>query len=926
MTTPKTPIPGIPSEDYTSSVGQLAAGNGQAAERTGEPTTYDPPRIPDEHRPPPAVRSPSSDTRAPAVSRVPRPAHVGLAFLLLTVAGFVALGAALPRYTLSSTARRALTYDTLFADLHDALIDEPDRPLRRAIRAVQVDALVPTTAGYAIITFDTLAISPESTYPSLLPGGFLHDEVDRFNAYQRERLDAIRRGRLSGGSVRDLRAEENPSMFRTEIRATDDGRGDRDTVVLAERAVPYALRVPSPFDAARLVAVTTREWSRSLGWISARGAQPVAESGRIPGEPPCPFRTAKDSVYIECTAPGSPFRQLVLRFPDKLGETGTATLFTSERTLYDGAQLPRRRSVPIGTGGMFQFHSAALASGRSRPEPVILEWTLAGTLGGTQWINGRIRWQPSVSHTSPFVKQLASAAGFGASAELEGGRNIPLSLDESFTDELQLALEEFAGCAPAARAHGCVVPNASGNRSRGSVRRETPRVVGRHGADIAFATIVIASAKTGEILGVAEYGPPATSGGSWILRPVNVGSAIKPVLAAAVLMRRPELATLEIRNDGPTMYDIWGVPLDKGFEAGSACPFGWIGLREFLSCSSNRYSAALVAAALQPAANLVTVWDEVPGSTYRLRGQTHTGRPHLPLDPRRLIRPDTMNASALSAGLFDLDSLNTSLELASQLGREGRDSSVWEHLRDDRQTPVRVPLGLWPEQSRLALTRGNRYAGLRQLAMFAVGASENRMTTLDLTQAFARLLTDRRLALTFVPRLPYVSANQIQASFQPLGLSKTSWYSTLIGGLRDVGLTGTAKGTQDAVTHRLSASLFFYGKSGTLNAQPHVRILRRVDSTMVNGELVVRPLAFVDTVVPPVVAKVLLFGLGVREGRARTPADSATAGAAIKCGVVGTIYFRLHNNPQHVESLATEFANERLWLVLRKHWPRLKVC
>src|SRR5205085_1049261 len=313
-----------------------------------------------------------ASTRAPA-RRLSSSAHVGLVFLLLTVIGFVALGAALPHYTLSSTARRGLTYDTLFAELHDALVDEPDRPLRRGIRAVQVDAVVPAPKGYAVVTFDTLAADP-SVYPSLEPGGFLHDEIDRFNAFQHERVDAVRRGRLTGGSVLDLRAAENPSIFRTEIHNIEDGHAERDTIVLAERAVPYDLRVPSPFDAARLVAVTTREWSRSIGWISGKGTESARGNGRVPGVPACPFRAVKDSVYVECTAPGSPFAQLVLRFPDRLGETGTATLFTRDRTLYDGRQLPSRQTVPIGTGGMFQFHSRALTGTRPvRPEPAILE-------------------------------------------------------------------------------------------------------------------------------------------------------------------------------------------------------------------------------------------------------------------------------------------------------------------------------------------------------------------------------------------------------------------------------------------------------------------------------------------------------------------------------------------------------------------------
>lgn len=837
-------------------------------------------------------------------ARLPSSAHVGIAFLLLTIVGFAALGFTLPRYTLSSTARRGLTYDTLFAELHDALVDEPDRPLRRAIQAVQVDAVVPAAHGYTVITFDTLAADP-SVYPSLEPGGFLHDEIDRFNTYQRERLDAVRRGRLTGGAVMDLRAADNPSIFRTEIRSIDDARGERDSIVLADRAVPYGLRVPSPFDAARLVAVTTREWSRTLGWISAKGAQSVRANGKVPGVPACPFRAAKDSVYVECTAPGSPFAQLVLRFPDRLGETGTATLFTSERTLYDGRQLPSRRTVPIGTGGIFQFHSRSLSGAhRARPEPVILEWTLGGTLGGTQWINGRIRWQPSVSRMSPFVRQLASAAGFGASVELEGGRNIPLSIDEGLTDDLQGQLDDFVG-------HG----------RRGSKLQTN---------DLAFATIVLASAKTGEILGVAEYGPPATNGGSWLLKPVNVGSAIKPLLAASVLMERPELGTLEIKNDGTTMQELWGYPLGKGFEAGSSCPFGWIGLRQYLSCSSNRYSAALVAAALEPASNPVPPdYEDAPGVTFRLDGETHVGqRMHIPLDRNHQVRSDTLNASTLAAGLFALDSLNTSLELAAQLGREGRDSSVWMHLRDDRLNPVRVPLGLWPEQSRMAMMRGNRSATVRQLAMFSIGAAENRVTTLDLTQAFARIVTDRRFGLTFVP-----ATGQSAAAFQPLGLSKYSWYSALIGGLHDVGTVGTAKGTQTAIAQQLSPTLLFYGKSGTLNAPPHVRLLRRTDTTRVNGAPVVRTLTFADTVVPPVVAKTLLFALGARyprqskaaPGERRTQQADA-GGGAIDCGIVGTIYFRLRRNPPHVESLATDFANERLWRLLRKNWQRLKVC
>ena len=81
------------------------------------------------------------------------------------------------------------------------------------------------------------------------------------------------------------------------------------------------------------------------------------------------------------------------------------------------------------------------------------------------------------------------------------------------------------------------------------------------------------------------------------------------------------------------------------------------------------------------------------------------------------------------------------------------------------------------------------------------------------------------------------------------------------------------------------------------------------------------------------VAKTLLFAIGTQYDTLRQDGAIASAegsrvgrtGGAIDCGIVGTIYFRLRRNPPHVESLATDFANERLWRLLRKNWQRLKL-
>jgi hypothetical protein len=124
--------------------------------------------------PPAEVRDAVPEART---ARLPSSAQVGLVFLLLTVVGFIALGAALPHYTLSSTARRGLTYDTLFSELHDALIDEPDRPLRRAIRAVQVDALVPAPNQ------QSTRASSRADFSTMKSTGSIHSSVSGSTPY-----------------------------------------------------------------------------------------------------------------------------------------------------------------------------------------------------------------------------------------------------------------------------------------------------------------------------------------------------------------------------------------------------------------------------------------------------------------------------------------------------------------------------------------------------------------------------------------------------------------------------------------------------------------------------------------------------------------------------------------------------------------------
>jgi hypothetical protein len=528
--------------------------------------------------------------------------------------------------------------------------------------------------------------------------------------------------------------------------------------------------------------------------------------------------------------------------------------------------------LSIRRGGLFRLPSRILGQ---PGEPMALEQTVSGILAGTQWVNGRVVWRQNSDWDTPIARQMVSASGFGLMSALSTPRVVPLSLDEQLSRELQAALEAFIKAQPQAR-------------------------------DLSFAVGVIANLTSGEILAAPEVNHRYADAPSSVLRSVNVGSAIKPLLAAAALTSLPELASLQIRNDGGRIRELWGYPLSSEFETGGRCAVGWIDLRRFLECSSNVYSAMLVSAALQPRSNRRLALQHRPGAVFKLNAREESQRqPRLPLEPDLAIHPESLFASVLSHGLEDLFGFTTSLEEASV---DAGDSTAWEGLTDASGNAVRVPSGLWPERSRVGLVVQGRRSTLRRLAAVAIGAGEARLTPIDLAQAFGRLVSDRTLVLRFVP------ADTGATPAPSHGLRAQRWYPTFMAGLRAVGETGTAAGTGPLVRRALGPNVTFLGKTGTLNA-PGLSYRRAPDPVSANGHASGAQEAIVN--VDPVVATTLVFAVG-------TPPRNG--GPALGCGVVGTIYFRLNREVDRVDPLALAFANQRLWPVLRRHWNRLGVC
>ncbi len=768
--------------------------------------------------------------------------------------------------------------------------------------------LIDGRRGPILVRWDSLAVFDTTINPALRPHGFLADEVRRYNDAQRTRVrrlvDSVsarggeRRGNTAFPSVDasprpavprslaspgmtgrragivDLRERHNRSVFRSRSMFVLDAGGMNERIVLAPRAVTAGMRVPSPFETRREVLVTTKEAPERLALLGARSSVMLFGRGTTPGVAGCPFTPRGDSVNIQCRMPGSARREVLVAIDEENGAS-TLTVTGQYPVHYDGERVGPGHTIAMASGGLLQLPSRII--GRA-PGAMALERTAVGTLAGTQWVNGRTVWRHSPDWSTPFARHLVGPGGFGATSAQASGRIIPLSLDESLLRDLQRNLEQFTS-------------------SRASV------------ADLGFAVAVIAHARTGEILAVAELGESDPDAPSRVLQAFNVGSAIKPLLTVAALAELPELGTLEIRNPGGSVSELWGHEFIRDFEVGGACPVGWIDLRRFLSCSSNLYSASLVAAALQSRDAPRLVIEGGGTAPFRLNGSERTGRrPRLPLDARGTIDPDTLNRSALSHGLDSLFGIATGIEAA--IADLGRDSSAWRGLAYHGGGLASAPFGLWPEQSRVGLVLQGERASLRQLVGVALGAGEVRITPIHLTQSFGRIVTDKRLTLTFVPSRDSV------ASFDSLGLARAPWYAAVRGGLRDVGVSGTGAGLAEAGRRILGGDIVFYGKTGTLNTRPAVIRRRVVDTLVVDDVRTVVSGVRVDTIAP-VAVKSLVFALG-KPGPA--------SGAALECGVVGTLYFRFGGDSHAVDDVARAFAEERLWRVLSAHWERLQLC
>jgi hypothetical protein len=723
-----------------------------------------------------------------------------------------------------ASVRSGLDYQVFLGAVDDLLAGVGDSTLLR------FDEVEERLSRRRTVTFDTITILADvEEFPAFDQAGFLYDQVQAYNRFQRDRLDLSREDPAWWERLRAF----NPSIFRS-FRRPDGSTG------LTRAPAAWSLRVRSPLEGDWHGEVQARDVVRGVGLMSPRIALPLRKPASlllpVDGRRQlCEFVPSSPGVRVYC-ASEERIAQATLRLaPDARSQSwavaGWADLWV------DGGRILSGDSARIQEGSVLKLDPL---------EPVIFGDHWEGVLSSKQWVNGRMRRRTDLPPPLDLFSGLGTGPR-GSNGRVTQDAFIEVSVSAEASTELTELLQVF-------------------------LESEVDLPVD-------FGALVIGRIPDGEVLAVAEVGRRRNRGRSSLLERVAPGSAVKPLLAAAVLSERPELGSLEIPARSGPVYSVLGmprVPPRRVFSTTLNCApprEGTVDLRFFLRCSNNEYAASLLVAGL--------VEGGVPGSGWRGVGE-------LPLEGSQVPR-STLLRSPLSEGLSALFDVPTDPAIADFRRRTRR---VWDGITFSDGTPFQVPFELLPSESRPALLAPGSPEGtdLSLLYRYAYGAWENQWTLLDLTNSFGRIVSDQRLQLKFFRRSETAGTVEVDS----LGLAGHSWYPEFMAGLRAVAVDGTARGLRASwVDQGLPRSLL--AKTGTLN-EP--------------GEA---------TPTDDLFSKSLLFAVGESSG---------APGAPLTCGLVGGLYLRFREGPEsgNLPSYQVDFARHRLGAFLREYWEEFGAC
>ncbi|WP_310572226.1 hypothetical protein [Gemmatimonas sp.] len=399
--------------------------------------------------------------------------------------------------------------------------------------------------GLDSVWVDTIAVVGDTlAEPSLAVGGFLRDQIARFN-------DAAVRQAL-GSTERRRDQPADPGNILRSVRASGGG------LRLADQANAAGLIVRSP--------VAEREWREVITADASAGVALVGQTGSIPLLPNssgsratvnghvCEVRAGPTRALLYCGAVlGSGVERFYDLAVDKALVESSMYLDTYRgRRMWLNGRSTTARGLRVSQGALGDLRSTG---------PFLLSGVAGGYLAAEQWVNGRRQ----------LVEQSQSTIGFfsraGRSARWpDGGSALRLSLDASLSAEL----EQVAGGYFAER-----------------------------GKLLDAMAVVVVDLATGRVRAVVE--PWRTAPGDPLIsfEPRLVGSVVKPIVAAAILARNPTLGDLVVDYGGPVVTAVDGAPLSQPFRNDANGCGARIDFDAFLRCSSNRYAAELLMRSLR---------------------------------------------------------------------------------------------------------------------------------------------------------------------------------------------------------------------------------------------------------------------------------------------------------------------------------------
>jgi hypothetical protein len=748
---------------------------------------------------------------------------------LLMFVAFAAIGCAMVL-----TAMVAMTGDRSQDLTFGGATDELSRTLSAGGtgRVGRLDRAV-VVIGRDTVVADTIAINADSAVePAFARGGFAHDQAVLFNDH------ALRQAVL--GSTQGSRwlrnGSEGPSLFRSIASEGGDRR-------LSDRPNPYSISIRSPYAEDSWRPVHTADWRSTpavLGFQGEIGLQVMAVGG-------VPRQSRVHLNGRECEVRAEPPRHLVYCGSILAADVGRFYDFGFEIAAggiggqFSAAFPYRPRDIWVN-GRSESFARRAVVGGDVLDVralgPFVLSAADWGTLADEQWINGR----------TTFANQRLGTLGFFARA----GRSTPSPT--ATLDPLVLGFDAALAA---------------------DVDREASRFLAANEGTLARMAVVILDVRSGEVRAIAEPARASEDDALLSFEPILVGSVVKPILAAAILSRHPELGDMRLSYGGDTVDAIAGMTLRKGggfANSRNGCGDD-IDFNAFLRCSSNQYAAELVLRSLQ-------------------RDGFEAG-----VAPGQIVPRRALEISSIATGLaqaFDVD--------AYAERTRGRLPLFWTPESTSANgivsvSPTPTDRSLIPWESRpWILFPDSSGTRVDWLARYAFGGWENRWTLLGVAQSFARIATDKNVQATFIHRSPTIPPTPRFSAVTP---SVSSAFARVRGGLREVGVNGTASGLSAKLQDAAGQPVIVLAKTGTLNE----------NATRGSRDLVLKSLA---------------IAMGTSAG--------GVTSAPIDCGLVAVSYFEFRKTWNRESGRASlprihlEFAEGPFARVIGRHWNRISGC